>query len=81
MPGVEFSSWLGVAVAPGTPRPTVDKLNRELRGILDLADVKQRFAEFGGVPTASTPEEMQGRIEREIARWKRVVELKNIERQ
>ncbi|MSQ73031.1 MAG: tripartite tricarboxylate transporter substrate binding protein [Betaproteobacteria bacterium] len=81
VPGVEFSSWLGVAVSPGTPRPVVDKLNRELRAILELADVKQRFAEFGGVATASSPEEMQARIEREIARWRRVVELKNIERQ
>jgi tripartite-type tricarboxylate transporter receptor subunit TctC len=81
VPGVEFSSWLGVAVAPGTPRPIVDRLNQELRAILDFPDVRQRFAEFGGVPTASSPEEMQGRIEREIARWKRVVELKDIERQ
>jgi hypothetical protein len=33
------------------------------------------------VPTPSSPEEMRALIEREIARWKRVVELKNIERQ
>ena len=81
LPGVEFSSWLGVAVSPGTPRPTVDRLNRELRTILDTADMRQRFAEFGGVPTPSSPEEMQARIAREIARWTRVVDVKKIERQ
>lgn len=81
LPGVEFSSWLGVAVSPGTPRPTVDRLNRELRTILDTADIRQRFAEFGGVPTPSSPEEMQARIAREIARWTRVVDVKKIERQ
>jgi tripartite-type tricarboxylate transporter receptor subunit TctC len=81
LPGVEFSSWLGVAVAPGTPRPVIDLLNREFRAILAEEDVKQRFAGFGGVPAPSTPEAMRDRIEREIARWNRVVESRNIERQ
>jgi tripartite-type tricarboxylate transporter receptor subunit TctC len=79
--GVEFSSWLGLVVAPNTPRPIVDKLNRELRAILETPDVRQRLAQLGGVATPSTPEEMRERIEREIVRWKRVVEIKNIERQ
>jgi tripartite-type tricarboxylate transporter receptor subunit TctC len=79
--GVEFSSWLGVAVAPGTPRAVIDTLNRELRFILAEEDVKRRFADFGGVPVASTPDAMRERVEREIARWNRVVESRNIERQ
>ena len=81
LPGVEFSSWLGVAVAPGTPAPVVERLNRELRAILSEDDVKQRFAGFGGVPAPSTPEAMRSRIETEIARWNRVVESRKIERQ
>ena len=79
--GVEFSSWLGVAVAPGTPRPVIDLLNRELRAVLAEDDVKQRFAGFGGVPAASTPEGMRDRVEREISRWNRVVDSRKIERQ
>jgi tripartite-type tricarboxylate transporter receptor subunit TctC len=78
LPGVEFSSWLGLAVAPATPRAVVELLNRELRAILAEDDIKKRFADFGGVPAPSTPEAMRERIEREIARWKRVVALKNI---
>ena len=81
LPGVEFSSWLGVAVAPGTPRPVIDQLNRELRAIVAEDDVRQRFATFGGVPAHSTPEQMRERVEREIARWNRVVESRKIERQ
>jgi tripartite-type tricarboxylate transporter receptor subunit TctC len=78
---VELSSWLGLATSPGTPRPIIDKLNRELRVILEMPDVRERFAQLGGVPTPSSPEEMAARIEREVLRWKRVVEVKNIERQ
>lgn len=79
--GVEFSSWLGLAVAPGTPRPLVDALNRELRAILAEDDTRQRFAGFGGVPAPSSPEAMRERVEREIARWQRVVASRGIERQ
>lgn len=78
IPGIDVSSWLGVATSPGTPRPTIDRLNREIRGILGLRDVTARLADLGGEPAPSTPEEMRARIEREIARWKRVVELKKI---
>ena len=39
------------------------------------------WPELASVPIPSTPEEMSERIEREIARWKRVVQLKNIQRQ
>ncbi len=81
LPGVEASSWLGLATSPGTPRAIVDRLNREVRSIVELPEVRARLAELGGVPSPSTPEEMRERIEREIARWKRVVELKKIERQ
>jgi tripartite-type tricarboxylate transporter receptor subunit TctC len=81
LPAVEFTSWLGLATAPGTPRAVVERLNTELRSVLDLPDVRQRIAELGGIPTPSTPDEMRARVEREIARWKRLVELKGIERQ
>ncbi|MSQ57808.1 MAG: tripartite tricarboxylate transporter substrate binding protein [Limnohabitans sp.] len=81
LPGLDFSSWLGLAVAPGTPTVVVDKINRELRLILEMDDVKKRFAELGGTPIPSTPAQMRDRIEREIAVWKKVVDLKKIERQ
>jgi tripartite-type tricarboxylate transporter receptor subunit TctC len=81
LPGFEVTSWLGLALAGGTPRAVVERLNAELRAIVELPDVRQRIAELSGVPMASSPQEMQARIEREVARWKRLVEMKNIERQ
>src|SRR5437879_4325642 len=81
LPGVEMSSWLGLAVPAATPRVIVDRLNREIRDFLESPEVRQRLADLSGVPTPSSPEEMRALVEREIARWKRVVELKNIERQ
>src|SRR6266850_1007201 len=67
---------------PGSLHDLVGELvNLEVRVIVELPEVRRRLAELGGVPSPSTPEEMRERIEREIAKWKRVVELKKIERQ
>ena len=81
LPGVEMSSWLGLAAAARTPPAIVEHLNLEVRAIIALPDVRQRLADLSGVPSPSSPEEMRTLVEREIARWKRVVELKHIERQ
>jgi len=81
MPGYEVSSFLGLAVAAGTPAPIVERLNREIRKVLDLPDVKQRLAELGGDARASTPEEMRAHIERESDKWRRLIDLRKIERQ
>ena len=67
--------------SPGTPPATIDKLNRELRAVLADTTVRQRFADLGGEAYPTSPEEMRVRIEREIARWARVVEVRKIERQ
>jgi len=81
LPGIETTSWLGLVVAPGTPAPVVDRINRELRVILAEQQTIDRFAEMGGVPAPSTPAEMKARIQREIARWNQVVKASKIERE
>src|SRR5213078_908606 len=80
LPGVEMSSWLGLAVPAATLRAIIERLNAEIRSILKEPEVRQRLADLSGVPAPSSPEEMRALVEREIARWKRVVELKYIER-
>ena len=81
LPGVEFTSWLGLATASGSPRAVMERLNAELRAVLDLPDVRGRIANLGGVTMPSTPAEMRLRVEREIARWTKLVADKNIEKQ
>jgi tripartite-type tricarboxylate transporter receptor subunit TctC len=81
VPGYEASSFSGIATTAGTPAAVVERLNRELRRVCALPDVAQRFAEWGGQPEASSPEDMRAYVEREIAKWKRVVEQRKIELQ
>lgn len=79
VPGYEATSFLGIAAPPGTPPAIIERLNREVRRLLELPEIKTRFAELGGQPLAGSPEEMRRHIEGEIAKWKRVVEARKIE--
>jgi tripartite-type tricarboxylate transporter receptor subunit TctC len=78
VPGIEFSSWLGLVTAPGTPRRIVDRLNREVHATLTFPDVQQRLADGGSVSLPSTSQEYRDRVEREIARWRRVISAAGI---
>ena len=78
LPGVHYMSWLGMAVAPRTPRPIVDRLNAELHRALALSDVQAKLKEGGNIATPTTPEAMRQQIADEIANWKQIVEANNI---
>ncbi len=79
VPGYEASSFLGIAGPAGLPDAIVERVNREVRRVLALPDIGRRFAEWGGTPSPSSPEEMRRRVEGEIAKWKRLVEARKIE--
>ena len=81
VPGYEASSFLGIAGPAGLPGPVVERLNREVRRVLALPEVGQRFAEWGGAPSASSPEEMQRHVAAEIEKWKKVVAARKLELQ
>jgi tripartite-type tricarboxylate transporter receptor subunit TctC len=73
VPGIDFMSWLGVVMAPGTPRPIIDRFNKEIHWALKLPDVIAKLAQAGNVATPSTPEEYRDRVAREIKTWSRVM--------
>jgi tripartite-type tricarboxylate transporter receptor subunit TctC len=79
VPGYEASSFLGIAGPPGLPGAIVERVNREVRRVVALPEIAQRFAEWGGTPSASSPDEMRRHVRSEIEKWKRVVETRKIE--
>ena len=79
MPGYEASSFLGIAGPPGMPGAVVERANREVRRVVALPEIAQRFAEWGGTPSVSSAEEMRRHVQSEIEKWKQVVETRKIE--
>jgi tripartite-type tricarboxylate transporter receptor subunit TctC len=71
--GFEATSWHGVFVPAGTPRPVVDKINAEVRRMVELPEVKGKLTEIGAVPSPMTPEEFADFIRAERAKWEGVV--------
>src|SRR5262245_63934648 len=55
LPGFRWDSWSGLLAPANTPRPIIDKLNREITAILKLPDVQQRFVSLGAEPSPTTP--------------------------
>jgi tripartite-type tricarboxylate transporter receptor subunit TctC len=78
LPGLHYMSWLGMAAAPRTPRPIIDRLNKEIHRALELPEVQAKLKESGNVAAPSTPEGMRQQIEDEIATWKRLIVANNI---
>ena len=44
------------------------------------ADAQKRFVEFGGAPKASSPKEMLDYVERETNKWRKLIDVRKIER-
>lgn len=79
--GYESSAWNGLAAPAKTPRPIIERLNKEIRQAVAQPDVIKRFQDLGIDPRASTPEELGTLLVTEAAKWKAVIEKAHIERQ
>ncbi|HYG53975.1 MAG TPA: tripartite tricarboxylate transporter substrate-binding protein, partial [Burkholderiales bacterium] len=78
VPGYESLSWSGFAVAAGTPRPIIDRLNKETNLILQSADMRQKLAEQGAEAIGGPPEDFEKHIAAEREKWSRVIKTANI---
>jgi tripartite-type tricarboxylate transporter receptor subunit TctC len=75
------SSWNAVSVRADTPRPIVERLNKEIVAAVNSPEVRQKLQELGANARASTVEQTRELMISEIARWKAVIERAKIERQ
>jgi tripartite-type tricarboxylate transporter receptor subunit TctC len=73
LPGFVTGSWQGLFASPGTPKEVIAKLNAEIARILALPEIKERLANQGAEPRASSPEQFGTFVRDEIAKWSKVV--------
>jgi tripartite-type tricarboxylate transporter receptor subunit TctC len=73
VPGFEAATWFAVVAPAGTPRDIVLQLNAEVKRILALPDVVQRFSDLGMSVNSGTPDELDAYIKAEIAKWAKVI--------
>jgi tripartite-type tricarboxylate transporter receptor subunit TctC len=75
VPGYEASAWFGMSVPKGTPRPIVERLNREVNAALADPAMKAKLAELGGVPIPGTPEDFWKLHRMETEKWAKIVQF------
>jgi tripartite-type tricarboxylate transporter receptor subunit TctC len=73
LPGFEAVLRYGLAAPAGTPRPIIDRLNKEMRKVIMSDDLRNRLAIEGAEPLPSSPEEYGVDIDREETQWSKVV--------
>jgi tripartite-type tricarboxylate transporter receptor subunit TctC len=73
VPNEEADTMQGVLVPAGTPKPIVDRLNREIRQAMAQPDVEEKLAALGYEPVTTTPDEFAARIAADIPKWSKVI--------
>jgi len=81
VPGYQASSWNGVAAPARTPKPVIDRLNREVNATVAAPEVRNRLQELGVDARAGTPEALAALLAAEIVKWRAVIERAKIEKQ
>jgi tripartite-type tricarboxylate transporter receptor subunit TctC len=75
----EVVGWNALVAPAGTPKDVITFLNGHVRAIVDSDDFKKRMLELGGVAGASSPEELDKRLQADIAMWAAVVKKAGLE--
>ena len=72
LPGFEYDGWFGMFAPSKTPRAIIQKLNAEVRRILETTDVREKILNQGATPKPSTPEFMDKLVREEIVTRRKV---------
>jgi tripartite-type tricarboxylate transporter receptor subunit TctC len=71
--GFDISTWFGLFVPAGTPRPVVDRLHAEFTRALAAPDVREKMLNLGAEPVGSTPEQFAAYVKAEAAKYAKLV--------
>jgi tripartite-type tricarboxylate transporter receptor subunit TctC len=73
LPGFETSTWYGLFAPAGTPQPVIDRINQIVVTSIK-GEVGHKMENGGVIPWPSTPQEFAQVLDRDIKRWRDVVE-------
>ncbi|MCU0806254.1 MAG: tripartite tricarboxylate transporter substrate binding protein [Burkholderiales bacterium] len=73
VPGYAATQWYGILAPAATPKPIVEKLNREIVKAINSPDVRARLEAEGAEPVGNTPAAFAAFIRSELALWAKVV--------
>ncbi len=73
LPGYEVSVWYGALAPAGTPAAVINRLHAEISKIVQLPDIKERWAVLGAETVHNTPEQFAAFLKADLGKWAKVV--------
>ena len=77
-PGFEAITWFGFVAPAKTPAPIIKELNANINQILKLPEVRTKVMGEGGEILGGTPEQFTALLNKDTARWARVIQDANV---
>lgn len=81
LPGYEANNWNGFFVPAKTPRPIINRLNKEIAAALNAPDIKEFLFKQGLDAAPNTPEQFTAYMKSEMAKWAKVIKAAGIKPQ
>lgn len=81
VPGFEVTTWYGFALPAKTPVAIRDYWHGELVRVINAPDMREKLTQQGADPVANTPDEATSYVEREIAKWTKVIRAAGLKAQ
>lgn len=78
-PGFEVNSWYGLMAPAKTPKAIIDLLQKDVAQILKMPDIVKILESNGLAPEGTTPQQYAAQIDKDLKRWKQVVEKAGLE--
>jgi len=78
IPGVTMTQWYALFAPARTPKPVIERLNRDLNTVLKDPAIARKIADQGAEVETGTPEQLRALVQTEVARWKKVVSAAKI---
>ena len=78
VPGFESVTWFGMYGPKGLPADITMRINTVLNQALQDPEVKDRFAHLGIEPAGGTPQQFAAMLEKDRAKWKKIIAERNI---
>jgi tripartite-type tricarboxylate transporter receptor subunit TctC len=70
---LEFDGWNGLLAPAKTPRPVIERLQRETAAAVRHPDVLKRFSDLGAEPVGSSPDEQKAIVLRQMEQFRPVI--------
>ncbi|MBI3374879.1 MAG: tripartite tricarboxylate transporter substrate binding protein [Betaproteobacteria bacterium] len=77
-PGFEAGTWYAFLGPAGIPREIVIKLSADIMAVLQVAEIRARFAAMGVEPIGTTPEQLTAIMHSDLEKWTKVIRAADI---